>query len=46
MTRRVVLLHTVSGLLPVFKELSGQLPSDIQVSNIALVGPPQRLVTT
>jgi thioesterase domain-containing protein len=33
-TRRVVLLHTVSGLLPVFKELSGQLPSDIQVSNI------------
>lgn len=34
MTRRVVLLHTVSGLLPVFGELGAKLPADVKVSNI------------
>ncbi|MCZ4518849.1 Asp/Glu/hydantoin racemase [Rhodococcus sp. 1R11] len=34
MTRRVVLLHTVSGLLPVFGELGKGLPADVKVSNI------------
>ncbi|GGF11132.1 hypothetical protein GCM10007298_03900 [Williamsia phyllosphaerae] len=34
MTRRVVLLHTVSGLLPVFGELGKRFPADVKVSNI------------
>jgi len=32
--RRVVLLHTVAGLVPVFQELAKVLPSDVKVSNI------------
>ena len=32
--RRVVLLHTVAGLVPVFQELAKVLPGDVKVSNI------------
>jgi Asp/Glu/hydantoin racemase len=32
--RRVVLVHTVAGLLPVFQELAEGLPGDVKVSNI------------
>jgi Asp/Glu/hydantoin racemase len=32
--RRVVLLHTVAGLVPVFEELAKVLPGDVKVSNI------------
>lgn len=34
MMRRVVLLHTVVGLVPVFQELAKGLPGDVKVSNI------------
>jgi Asp/Glu/hydantoin racemase len=34
MMRRVVLVHTVSGLVPVFLELAKGLPSDVKISNI------------
>ena len=34
MTRRVVLVHTVAGLVPVFQDLAKQLPGDVKVSNI------------
>jgi Asp/Glu/hydantoin racemase len=34
MVRRVVLVHTVAGLVPVFQELAKQLPGDVKVSNI------------
>ena len=32
--RRVVLVHTVAGLVPVFQELAKALPGDVKVSNI------------
>src|SRR3712207_9218859 len=32
--RRVVLVHTVAGLMPVFQELAEGLPGDVKVSNI------------
>ena len=32
--RRVVLLHTVTGLVPVFQELAKVLPGDVKVSNL------------
>jgi len=32
--RRVVLLHTVAGLVPVFQELTKALPGDVKVSNM------------
>ena len=32
--RRVVLVHTVAGLVPVFQDLAKQLPEDVKVSNI------------
>lgn len=32
--RRVVLLHTVTGLVPVFQELAKGLPGDVKVSNL------------
>jgi Asp/Glu/hydantoin racemase len=32
--RRVVLVHTVAGLVPVFQDLAKQLPGDVKVSNI------------
>lgn len=32
--RRVVLVHTVTGLVPVFQNLAKQLPGDVKVSNI------------
>lgn len=32
--RRVVLVHTVAGLMPVFQELAKGLPDDVKVSNI------------
>jgi Asp/Glu/hydantoin racemase len=34
MSRRVVLVHTIAGLVPVFQELAKGLPSDVTVSNI------------
>ena len=34
MTRRVVLVHTVAGLVPVFQDLAKGLPGDVKVSNI------------
>ena len=34
MMRRVVLVHTVAGLVPVFQDLAKQLPADVKVSNI------------
>jgi Asp/Glu/hydantoin racemase len=34
MTRRVVLVHTVPGLVPVFQDLATGLPGDVKVSNI------------
>ncbi len=34
MMRRVVLVHTVAGLVPVFRELAKGLPDDVTVSNI------------
>lgn len=34
MMRRVVLVHTVVGLVPVFHELAKRLPGDVQISNI------------
>jgi Asp/Glu/hydantoin racemase len=34
MMRRVVLVHTVAGLVPVFQELGKQLPDDVKISNI------------
>lgn len=34
MTRRVVLVHTVAGLVPVFQDLAKGLPADVKVSNI------------
>lgn len=34
MTRRVVLVHTVAGLVPVFQELADGLPGDVKISNI------------
>jgi Asp/Glu/hydantoin racemase len=34
MMRRVVLVHTVAGLVPVFLELAKGLPSDVKISNI------------
>lgn len=34
MMRRVVLVHTVAGLVPVFHELAKGLPGDVKVSNI------------
>ena len=34
MMRRVVLVHTVTGLVPVFQELAKALPGDVKVSNI------------
>lgn len=34
MTRRVVLVHTVAGLVPVFQELAHGLPGDVKISNI------------
>jgi Asp/Glu/hydantoin racemase len=34
MMRRVVLVHTVAGLVPVFQELAKGLPGDVKVSNI------------
>ena len=32
--RRVVLVHTVAGLVPVFQELANGLPGDVKISNI------------
>jgi Asp/Glu/hydantoin racemase len=32
--RRVVLVHTVAGLVPVFQDLAKQLPRDVKISNI------------
>ena len=32
--RRVVLVHTVTGMVPVFQELAKGLPRDVKVSNI------------
>jgi Asp/Glu/hydantoin racemase len=32
--RRVVLVHTVAGLVPVFQDLAKGLPADVKVSNI------------
>lgn len=32
--RRVVLVHTVAGLVPVFQELAKGLPGDVKISNI------------
>jgi Asp/Glu/hydantoin racemase len=34
MMRRVVLVHTVAGLVPVFQELARGLPADVRISNI------------
>lgn len=34
MMRRVVLVHTVAGLVPVFQELAKGLPDDVKISNI------------
>ena len=34
MMRRVVLVHTVAGLVPVFQDLAKGLPGDVKVSNI------------
>jgi Asp/Glu/hydantoin racemase len=34
MMRRVVLVHTVTGLVPVFQDLAEALPGDVKVSNI------------
>ena len=34
MMRRVVLVHTVAGLVPVFQELAEGLPGDVKISNI------------
>jgi Asp/Glu/hydantoin racemase len=34
MMRRVVLVHTVNGLVPVFQELAKGLPGDVKISNI------------
>jgi Asp/Glu/hydantoin racemase len=34
MMRRVVLVHTVAGLMPVFQELAKGLPGDVKISNI------------
>lgn len=34
MMRRVVLVHTVVGLVPVFQELAKGLPGDVKISNI------------
>jgi len=34
MMRRVVLVHTVVGLVPVFHELAKRLPGDVKISNI------------
>lgn len=34
MMRRVVLVHTVAGLVPVFQELGKGLPGDVRISNI------------
>ena len=34
MMRRVVLVHTVAGLVPMFQELTKGLPSDVRISNI------------
>jgi Asp/Glu/hydantoin racemase len=34
MMRRVVLVHTVTGLVPVFQDLAEGLPGDVRVSNI------------
>jgi Asp/Glu/hydantoin racemase len=34
MKRRVVLVHTVTGLVPVFRDLANVLPGDVQISNI------------
>lgn len=34
MMRRVVLVHTVPGLVPVFQDLAKDLPGDVKVSNI------------
>jgi Asp/Glu/hydantoin racemase len=34
MMRRVVLVHTVAGLVPVFRELAKGLPGDVKISNI------------
>jgi Asp/Glu/hydantoin racemase len=34
MMRRVVFVHTVAGLVPVFEELAKGLPGDVKVSNI------------
>ena len=34
MMRRVVLVHTVAGLVPVFQELANGLPGDVKISNI------------
>lgn len=34
MMRRVVLVHTVAGLVPVFQELAKGLPGDVKISNI------------
>lgn len=33
MMRRVVLVHTVAGLVPVFRELAKGLPGDVKISN-------------
>jgi Asp/Glu/hydantoin racemase len=32
--RRVVLVHTVAGLVPIFQELAKGLPGDVKISNI------------
>ena len=34
MIRRVVLVHTVAGLVPVFQEMAKVLPGDVKISNI------------
>jgi hypothetical protein len=34
MKRRVVLVHTVAGLVPVFHDLAKALPGDVRISNI------------
>lgn len=34
MMRRVVLVHTVPGLVPIFQELAKGLPGDVKISNI------------
>jgi Asp/Glu/hydantoin racemase len=34
MMRRVVLVHTVAGLVPVFEDLAEGLPGDVKISNI------------